>query len=62
MSQDWNNMRSMSPPEAVLTDPLTGEDKVALESKILILHALTYQINNYMQLRMRSFWVKFKRV
>ena len=34
MSQDWNNMQNMSTPETVLTDPLTGEDKVALESKV----------------------------
>ena len=36
MSQDWNNMQNMSAPETVLTDPLTGEDKVTLESKVLI--------------------------
>ena len=34
MSQDWNNMQNMRPPGTVLTDPLTGEDKVALQSKV----------------------------
>ena len=34
MSQNWNNMQNMRPPETVLTDPLTGEDKVALQSKV----------------------------
>ena len=34
MSQNWNDMQNMSPIETVLTDPLTGEDKVALQSKV----------------------------
>ena len=40
MSQDWNNMQNMSPPETVQTDPLTGEDKVALDSKVLYLASI----------------------
>ena len=64
MSQNWNDMQNMSPPETVLTDPLTGEDKVALQSKVfIILHALRHTKSDYyVQLRMRSFQVEFKRV
>ena len=51
MSQDWNNMQNMSAPEAALTDPLTGEAKVPLESKFsvpvfnTVLHAVTIEFN-----------------
>ena len=64
MSQDWKSMQNMRPPETVLTVPLTGEDKVALQSKVfIILHTLKHTKSNYyVQLRMRSFQVEFKRV